>query len=260
MTASRAIPQSPSGREVLAGRTALVTGGAKRLGRALCEALGAEGVHVVVHYGRSQGPAESLASSLRDRGARAWTVQTDLAKPDAGATLFAEAVHVAGPIDILVNNAAVFPRDILTEVPPEDFLKTLQVNAFAPLALSRAFAAQEREGSILNLLDARIADYDRVHASYHASKRLLFSLTRMLALEFAPRIRVNAVAPGLILPPVGETDAYLDKMKHTNPLQSHGSAQDVIDAALYLLRSRFVTGQVLFVDGGRHMKGSVYGC
>ena len=112
----------------------------------------------------------------------------------------------------------------------------------------------------MNLLDSRITDYDREHAAYHLSKRMLFALTRMLALELAPRTIVNAVAPGLILPPEGKDEDYLRRMAHTVPLNRHGDAGDIEQAVLFLLRCEFVTGQVIFVDGGRHMEGRVYGC
>jgi NAD(P)-dependent dehydrogenase (short-subunit alcohol dehydrogenase family) len=93
---------------------------------------------------------------------------------------------------------------------------------------------------------------------YHLSKRLLFDLTKMMAVEFAPRIRVNGIAPGLILPPEGQDDDYLERLADTNPLHDHGSPKDITDALLYLVLAEFVTGQVLFVDGGRHLKGNLY--
>jgi hypothetical protein len=168
-------------------------------------------------------------------------------------------MQVAGPIDILVNSASVFPRNTLADVTWQDVAENMQVNAMAPLLLSRAFAAQGRSGAIVNLLDTRVVHYDRIHAAYHLSKRTLLTLTRMMALEFAPTVRVNAVAPGLILPPAGEDEAYVQKMVGGIPLQRIGKVEDVTEAILYLLRSEFVTGQVIFVDGGFHMKGSTYG-
>ena len=135
----------------------------------------------------------------------------------------------------------------------------MRINAWAPFVLGRALARERRGGCIVNLLDSRITDYDAEHAAYHLSKRMLATLTRMMALEFAPRVRVNAVAPGLILPPPGEDDGYLERLKRTNPLERHGEPADVAEAVLFLARSLFVTGQTIFVDGGRHMRGAVYG-
>jgi len=243
----------------MAGKTALVTGAAKRLGRAIALDLGSEGVNVIVHYGRSAEAAADTAEEVRAAGVHTWTLQADLARREPASSLFGRAVELAGPIDILINNASIFRPDRVLDCPPEDIDLNLQIHAVAPLLLSRAMAAQGRRGHIINLLDSRVTDYDRDHAAYHLSKRMLLTLTRMLAIELAPRIAVNAVAPGLILPPPGQDDAYLDKMASGNPLNRHGGPSDIVRAVRYLLASDFVTGQVLFVDGGYHMKGNVYG-
>ena len=243
----------------LAGRTALVTGAAKRLGRAVALALAHQGTNVVVHYRRSTDAAGQTAEHIRTAGVESWVLQADLADPVSAGQLMARAINLAGPIDILINNASIFPVGQLRDITPEDITQNVGIHAVAPLLLSRAMADQDQRGDIINLLDSRITDYDRDHAAYHLSKRMLFTLTRMLALELASQIAVNAVAPGLILPPQGEDDGYLRKLAHTNPLNRYGSLKDITDAVLFLLKSEFVTGQVLFIDGGRHMKGSVYG-
>ena len=243
-----------------AGKTAIVTGAAKRLGGAMALALAGRGVNVIVHHNRSALAAGQTAEQARAAGVASWPIQADLADPAGAADLFSRAVALAGPIDILINNASIFLAGRILDLTPEDIARNMSVHAAAPLMLTRAMAAQDRPGHVVNLLDSRIGDYDREHAGYHLSKRTLFTLTRMLALELAPRIAVNAVAPGLVLPPEGEDEDYLDRLAHTNPLNRHGDAKDVTDAVIFLLESGFVTGQVLFVDGGRHMKGSVYGC
>ncbi len=244
----------------LRGELALVTGAARRIGRALATALAGAGCDVVVHYRSSGTEAEETARTVRARGRAAWTVRADLETDGGADAAFDAARESAGrPVGILVNNASIFPAGTLPETEAGEVLRNVRVNAVAPMSLGRRLAAQAAGGQVLNLLDARIADYDAAHAAYHLSKRMLFTLTRMMALEFAPAVRVNAVAPGLILPPPGEDEAYLERMKQTNPLGRTGSAEEVAEAALYLLRAPFVTGQVLFVDGGRHMKGAVYG-
>lgn len=243
----------------LAGRTALVTGAGKRIGRALSLALARAGVNVLVHYNRSAREAEELAEELRRCGVRSWTVAADLADPVQVRTLFGRCRQLAGPVQILVNNASIFPADTLAEATPESIALNEQINAITPLVLSRDLAAQGIGGDILNLLDTRVVDYDARHLSYHLSKRTLHTLTKILAVELAPAVKVNAVAPGLILPPEGQDESYLEKLAHTNPLHTYGSVDDVVEAALFLLRASFVTGQVLYVDGGRHLKGSFYG-
>ena len=248
-----------TGEWALAGKTALVTGAAKRLGRATALALAEAGVHVVVHYRGSEAEATEVCREARVLGVRAFTVGADLAVSAEADALLSRAVELAGPIDILVNNASVFPEDTVLNLNADALAWCMNLHAYAPLALSRAMAAQGREGAIINYIDARVQDYDRMHAAYHLSKRALLSLTSMLALELAPRVRVNGVAPGLILPPEGKDMAYLEGLAHTNPLQVYGAPEDVTEAALFLMRSRFVTGQVIYVDGGRHLKGCVYG-
>jgi NAD(P)-dependent dehydrogenase (short-subunit alcohol dehydrogenase family) len=243
----------------LAGKTALVTGAGKRLGAAVARALGRAGVQVVLHYCGSEGEAAALASELGGLGAQAWTIAADFRDPHAAEALFDAACAQAGPIDFLINSAGVFPEQTLSESTPEAIHANIDVNALAPFLLARRFAAQGREGAVVNFLDTMIRDYDRKHVPYHLSKQMLFSLTRMMAVEFAPNVRVNAVAPGLILPPLGEDDAYLEALAYTNPLQRCGHADGVCEAVLFLLRSGFVTGQVLYIDGGRHMRGNMYG-
>jgi NAD(P)-dependent dehydrogenase (short-subunit alcohol dehydrogenase family) len=237
----------------LAGTTALVTGAARRLGRAVALGLADAGADVALHYSTSGDAAEQLAAELRHRGRSAWTLRADLADPDAVASLIPRAREQAERLDILVNNASIFPADGLREARREDLLRCLEVNAWAPLALSRAFAENLGRGAIVNFLDTRIVGYDWKHVSYIISKNALALLTRMMALEFAPAVAVNAVAPGLILPPPGEDESYLDALADTVPLKRHGDAQDIVDAVIYLLQSEFVTGQIIYVDGGRHL-------
>ena len=244
----------------LVGQAALVTGGAKRLGRAISLALARAGADVAVHCRQSVSEAEALVKELRGLGGGAWVVRGPLDDAAQAEELFTEACRQAGGrLDILVNNASIFPKGRLVDMDPAELDRNIRVNALAPFVLGRALARERRGGCIVNMLDARITDYDAEHAAYHISKRMLATLTRMMALEFAPRVRVNAVAPGLVLPPPGEDDAYLERLKGSNPLEKHGEAGDVAEAVLFLARSPFVTGQTIFVDGGRHMRGAVYG-
>jgi pteridine reductase len=251
-------PQMDDVHNSLAGRTALVTGAAKRLGRAIALALAQQGVNVVVHYHQSERAARDLCEEIERVGASAWPLQGDLFDIQETQQLVEQAISQAGPLDILVNNASIFDKETLWETSERSLGRNLQIHTVAPLVLARAFARQGQPGHVVNLLDTRVTTYDREHASYHISKRALLTLTRMLALELAPRIAVNAIAPGLILPPAGLDEGYLQKLTHTNPLERHGDPADVAEAVLFLLRSRFVTGQILYVDGGYHMKGHTY--
>lgn len=249
-----------SGRFELGGRTALVTGAGKRIGRAVALALADEGAGVVVHYGRSREEAEQTAAAIREKGVEAWTLQADLSDPAEAEGLLARAVEAAGPIDLLVNGASIFPTSHLVTFSVEELSRSVQINAMAPLQIGRAFAAQGREGAIVSFLDTRMMDYDAEHAAYHVSKRMLFTLTRMMAREFAPAVRVNAVAPGLILPSDDKPEDFFERFADSNLLERVGTVEGVVDAVLFLLRADFVTGEVLFVDGGRRLRGSMYGC
>jgi hypothetical protein len=237
----------------------LVTGAARRLGRATALALAEAGAAVIVHHNTSGGEAAEVVDAIRAGGGAAWTLQGDLRDARRCVELVAKAADLAGGLDVLVNNASIFPADRITETRPADIERCVSVHVTAPLLLSRALASRCERGHIVNMLDAKIHEYDDAHASYHLSKRMLLTLTRMLALELAPAIAVNAVAPGLILPPKGKDAGYLDALADSNPMHTHGTPEDVARAVLYLVTSRFVTGQVMYVDGGRHMKGHTYG-
>ena len=243
----------------LRGQKVLITGAAKRLGRELALSLAQAGADIVVHHRASAAEAESLAAEIEEAGSSAWILAGDFEGTEEPERLFGRALDEAGRIDVLINNASLYPEDDFAGLTPDSLAKNINVNALAPFLLSRAFARQGTAGSIINLLDARIGDYDAKHVSYHLSKRMLFSMTRMLALELAPEIRVNGVAPGLILAPDGKDESHLKELAPSNPLNTYGGAQDVVEAVRFLLRSRFITGQILYVDGGRHMLGGVYG-
>lgn len=240
------------------GQKALITGAAKRIGRAIACRFAEESIDVILHYNKSGKAAEELKIILEKTGVRAWIFQASLSCPDEAEELFQKAVSTCGPIDYLINNASLFRKDTLTTFTVQGLFENISVNALAPLLLSRKFAGQNRKGKIINLLDARITDYDDEHAAYHLSKRMLYDLTRLMALEFAPGITVNAVAPGLILPPPGQGTGFLEKMKHTNPLHTYGTLKEITDAVMFLIKAEFITGQVIYVDGGRHLKGCVY--
>ena len=239
----------------LPGKTALITGASLRIGRAIALTLAKEGVNIVIHFNRSSEEAELLRRTLEDLGVDSWTVQADFAEPAEYETLLDRAWQATGGIDILVNNASIFPPEKLSEVTLDSMCVNMEVNAWVPFTLCRAFARRAGKGQIINLLDSRLESYDWNHVAYMWSKHVLATMTRMTALEYAPNITVNAIAPGLILPPPGKDESYIDRLVHTVPLKRHGSAQDIADAARFLLQSDFITGEVIYVDGGRHLLG-----
>lgn len=230
-----------------------MTGAARRIGRAVSLALAACGSNVVVHYSRSARDAEALVSELSRLGVRASALRADLGDPEEAEALVARAGEHTGRLDALVNNASVFEPETLESAALDHLERSVKVNAWAPFVLTRAFARRFGQGRVVNLLDTRVAGLDLAHVGYILGKHLLAVITRMAAAAYAPGLTVNAVAPGLILPPPGEDEAYLARLARGLPLRRYGSADDVARAVLFLLESDFVTGQVVFVDGGRHL-------
>lgn len=247
----------------LHGTTALVTGAARRIGRAMALGLAREGVNVVVHYESSAAEATELVGMLRSLGVGAWSVAADLRDPGALGSLVDRAAGMAGPLGILVNNASAFPESTLDRVTRDDLDRSIHLDAWAPFELTRRFARQLDGAAcahVVNLLDTRVAaQFDWQHFAYCAAKDLLSTLTSLLAMHFAPRVAVNGIAPGLILPPEGKGQDYLEAKKLELPLRRIGHSDFITDAMLFLVKSEFITGQTLFVDGGRHLLGGSRG-
>lgn len=240
----------------LPGKTVLVTGGAVRLGKAICEALADEGCHVVIHCHRSGKAAERLAAQLRRQGVRSWVVEQDLKDEASCERLIQAAFQAAGRVDVLVNNAAIFHKVRLEETTETELAQEFTVNCFVPVMLARSFARRVRRGCVVNLLDRRIRANDPACLAYSLSKKALAAFTVEAALALAPRIRVNAVAPGPVLPPPGEGMRALYDRAGRIPMGRRVTPRDVADGVVALLRMESVTGQVLFVDGGQHLLGN----
>lgn len=248
----------PSGLLGLSGKTALITGGAKRLGASTALALAREGVNCVIHYRESEDAARQTAAVVVKLGVKSWLVQGDLAASGVPVAVWNQSEQLSGGIDFLINSASIFPEGGLSDLSEATLFPNLVTNTLAPFELARCLAATGRSGCIVNFLDTMVRDYDRKHVPYHLSKKMLHHLTRMMAVEYAPRLRVNAVAPGLVLPPEGKDESYLASLAHSNPLQTYGSGDQVAHTVLFLLMNKFVTGQVIYIDGGRNLRGSMY--
>ena len=230
----------------LTGKRALITGGAVRIGRTIADALTDAGVEVIVHFQTSEKEAQAFWPNV---------IQADLNDPAQCETLIERAVEEFGQIDILVNNAAVFHQTSLMDSEHETVMAELQPNLLAPLALIRGFAKQGTAGKIISLLDQRITGHDTTCIPYLLSKKGLEELTKLAAIDLAPGITVNAVAPGAVLPPPQDVDDPSWEPAGTIPLEKRPTPEDVAEAVLYLLKSDSVTGQTLFVDGGQNLLG-----
>jgi NAD(P)-dependent dehydrogenase (short-subunit alcohol dehydrogenase family) len=230
-------------------RTVLVTGGAKRLGAAIARACAAAGWCVVVHYGASAAEAQALAAEL---GGAA--VHGDLSDPAGVAALFARARDAAGgPIAALVNSASLFAYDRPEALDPALAARLHAINAVTPAMLAAALAAQDdlADGAVVNLLDQKLANPNPDFFSYSLSKYALAGATEMLAQALAPKVRVNAVAPGITLPSGDQSEAEFAAVAADNLLRRPVGAAAVAEAVVYLLGARSVTGQTLYVDCGQ---------
>lgn len=238
-------------------KTALVTGAAKRIGRAIATTLARAGYDIAVHYGTSRDDAQAVAAELQSFGVRAVPVQADLGDVEQAARLMADARGALGPITVLVNNASVFADDRVATVTAESWRTHIDTNLLAPILLAQAFAAQPdlpSEASIINLIDQRVLKPSPVFFSYGLSKAGLWHATRILAQDLAPRIRVNAIGPGPTLKSIHQTQADFDREARATLLQKPTSPEEVAATVLYLLNAPSVTGQMICVDSGQHLE------
>jgi pteridine reductase len=236
---------------------ALVTGGAVRIGRAISSALAEDGYRLIVHYNSSAGPAEELVEEVRSAGGEAVAIGADLADADEVRRLAAEAAAAFGGIDVLVNNASVFPAERLEMTDEALWDHTIAVNLRAPFFLIRHLAAtlRERRGVVINMADLAGMQPWAAYAAHAISKAGVIHLTRVAARSLAPEVRVNGIAPGTVLPPEHMTDEEIRDLAQRAPLKRNGSPEDVVRALRYLLQADFVTGDTLVVDGGRLLRG-----
>ncbi|MBN1418176.1 MAG: SDR family oxidoreductase [Planctomycetes bacterium] len=238
----------------LAGKVALVTGGAVRIGRAICEALAAEGARVVIHFRTSEDAARALASALAVADAPHLRIRADLSVPGDCEALIGRTIDLAGRLDILVNNASVFDPKPILRTSAADLEEAFRINLFAPFVLIREFAARVERGRIVNLLDRRITSFAPGTEAYSLAKKALADLTRMAALALAPRIAVNGVAPGVVLPPAGGATLPTDRIANV-PIGRRIAPEEVARAVVHLLENEALNGQIIFADGGEHLKG-----
>ncbi|MGC1458608.1 MAG: pteridine reductase [Steroidobacteraceae bacterium] len=251
------MPQTDS--QPLAGQTVLITGGARRLGAAMAQALHAVGANVVIHHLRSTQDAAALVGALNaTRESSAIALQADLLDTARLPQLIAATLERFGRLDILINNASTFYATPLGDISSSQFDDLIGTNFRAPLFLAQAAAAElrRRRGLILNMVDIHGMKPLKRYPAYSSAKAALIMLTRSLACELAPQVRVNGIAPGPVMVPA-DIDAALEaEIIGKTLLKRAGEPQDIGRAALYFATlAPYVTGQILAVDGGRSQGG-----
>jgi NAD(P)-dependent dehydrogenase (short-subunit alcohol dehydrogenase family) len=236
----------------ISGKRVLITGGALRIGKALCEAFAAEGAEVIIHCNKSLKQAKELAVALP--GCNHQIISCDLNDATARANL----LQRCGRIDILINNASIFRSKNLFDESENNVRDNMEVNFMAPLSLMKQFAAQPdiQEGCIINFLDQEVAKDIGGGGGYSFSKRALKEATLAGALHSAPRIRINAIAPGPVLAPPGLEHLGMQKTLRSVPLGRAVNLKDLTDACLFLAGNESITGQILYVDCGQHLVNS----
>ena len=242
----------------LRGKRALVTGAGQRVGQAIALALGAQGMHVAVHYRESRVGAEQTAEQIRKSGGRAVLVAADLTSRDEARRLIDDSVAALGGLDVLVASAANFERVALADVDDQAWDRSLDLNLASPFALVQQAvpALRAAQGSVVFITCSSATVPMRNYLPYVVSKGALKHLMKTLALELAPEIRVNAVAPGTVMPPTSYDATAIARLSRAIPLAHVGSPEDIARAVVFLAGSPFITGHELAVDGGRSVARS----
>lgn len=246
------------GTEVeLEGKRALVTGGAVRLGRAIARRLARSGCDLALHYHHSIEAAQEARGELEGFGVQCVSLQANLAEPAQCEKLLVDASAALGGVELVVHNAAIFPPEGFVATDLGCWERVMAVNLRAPFLLSRAFAQalpERAEANLVFVTDARVGRAQRGAFAYQVAKAGLEEMTRLLAVELAPTVRVNAVAPGAMLEARDEDrEALLARVTERVPLARAGGAEAVAEAVLYLLEAEFATGTVLRLDGGEYL-------
>ena len=238
---------------------ALVTGGAKRVGRAISLALAGAGYAVAIHHRSGADEAQALVREIEAKGGRAKSLEADLSQPEAITALVEGARQAVGPLTLLVNNASHFDDDSIETITQQSFRDHMAPNLLAPILLAQAFAEAANglpanaDPCVVNILDQRVLRPNPQFFSYTLSKVGLYAATQTLAQALAPRIRVNGVGPGPTLPSIHQDQAAFEAEVAGIPLQRQTGLNDIAGAVLYLAGARAVTGQMIAVDGGQHL-------
>ena len=232
---------------------ALITGGARRIGKHIALTLADLGYDIALHYNTSESQASSLADELKEMDCRCELFQADLSKPSHVEHLI-DGVRQSFPeLSILVNNASIFEPASIADTTNDSLFKHLNTNLIAPFILTRDFANGAEDGQVINILDTHISQARTTHAAYLLAKKGLADFTEMAAKEYAPDVRVNAIAPGAILPPPHADLDHMDRILDRIPMKRQGDVDHITSALSFFLENDYLTGQIIYADGGEHL-------
>ena len=232
---------------------ALITGGAKRIGKELCIFLARKGFDIALHYNSSEQDAKQVSAEVKSLGVNCKLFKYDLSNPEKTSDLISKVFKQFPRCSVLVNNASIFKDSSFNNMTVKEFENEFTINFTSPFFLTQQFSRQQSSSMVVNIIDTRVSKTNTSYFAYNISKYSLYKFTEMAAKELAPKIRVNGIRPGDILPLAGLDKSYLEKRSKRLPVKKVGSVDNIIKALDYLMSNDFVTGECLFVDGGEHL-------
>jgi NAD(P)-dependent dehydrogenase (short-subunit alcohol dehydrogenase family) len=237
------------------GKVALITGSAVRIGHEIATHLAGLGWDLALHYSTSSNAIFKFISELRSTypEQQFFAFKADFTKIDQTQDVIREVFEQFSKLDLLVNNASVFEPSSLRETSADLVIRQMMVNWISPLVLIRDYADYSNNGLIINIVDTRITNNRSDYLAYSLSKKSLWELTKMAALELGPHFRVNAIAPGAVLPPVGKDRSYLDEVALTTPMKKPSGIDPILKSIEYIIENQDLTGQLIFCNGGSHL-------
>jgi len=235
-------------------KAALITGGAKRIGAEIAVSLAAEGYDIAIHYNTSESDAIETQKEIKSLGRECAIFKGDLKDVHFANELVMVAFSTFPHLNVLINSASVFKRAEIKDTNLHDFDEIMSVNFKSPFFMIKEFAKFCKKGSIINILDTKISRHQNAYSAYIISRLALMELTRLAAVEYAPKIRSNGICPGLILPGSSEDEEYIKRLESKIPLGKKGKPGNISQTVKFLLNNDFITGEVIHVDGGENLK------
>ena len=232
---------------------ALVTGSSDRIGKSIALQLAKMGYNLILHYNKSNRNVKSVKAEIENMGQKAQILKIDFLEQNNFDSILEKLKQEGVLLEVLINNSSIFAESTFKEAGSNLLLQHFKINFETPYLLTKAFVRYFDKGNIINLLDAKVEKEEATHLDYILSKKLLKEFTFISANNLGPNFRVNAIAPGLLLPPSGKTEEYLQSLVWRNPLKATGNLAQVQKTVQYILDNEFLTGQIIYIDGGEHL-------